>query len=93
MRRRHRPQQWWWYPRVMRCHHRVGMARRIAVTARSTTTIIVTTIGAMRAKIATIAAQGPPATTKMWGISIATVGRVGDAEFIFLQQPCAKLRA
>ena len=68
------------------------MARRIAVTARSTTTIIATTIGVMRVKIA-IAAQGLPATTKMWGISIATVGRVGDAEFIFLQQPCAKLRA
>ncbi len=51
------PQQWWWYPPVMRCHHRVGMARRIAVTARSTTTVhIATTIGAMRAKIATIAA-------------------------------------
>ncbi len=87
------PRQWWWCPPVMRCHHRVGTARRIAVTARPTTTIIVTTIGAMRAKIATIAAQGPPAITKMWGISIATVGRVGDAEFIFLQQPCAKLRA
>lgn len=82
----------------MRCHHRVGTARRIAATTRPTTTVhIATTIGATSVKAVkaatTVAQEGPPATTKMWGISIATVGRIGDAEFIFLQQPCAKLWA